>query len=54
MRDSLAATVKAALTAHPEQRLGQLIHNALGRDVDLFNVYDEELEARLWVSINGE
>lgn len=49
MTEQLLAAVRDALYAHPTQRLGQIIDNALFDDLgpNLFNVHDEDLIARL-------
>lgn len=44
--DVLVEAVRAALYAHPNQRLGQLITNAIG-DRNLFSIYDEALARSL-------
>ena len=46
MTADLIATLSELLYAHPEQRFGQVIDNACHR-ADLFNIYDENLLARL-------
>ncbi len=46
MTTKLVAAIAAALHTFPEQRLGQIIANAV-RGCDLFGLYDEDLVDRL-------
>lgn len=51
--NELVRWLESALQANPEQRMGQLIFN-LTRDVNLFQVYDEEMLARLKKAANRD
>lgn len=44
--ERLLASLRAALYAHPQQRLGQILANSLG-EKDMFNIYDEDVSAAL-------
>ena len=55
MTEKLVAALRAALEAHPEQRLGQVICNyAVPQGRDLFCVYDEIVLDRLVAHVNGQ
>jgi len=50
MVETLTAAIRTALTCKPYERLGQLLINVT-RGEDLFNIYDEDIVAKLYAYV---